>query len=99
MKDWRFTFYVLVMKLPLIRLIQPIRDRILELMRGIVEQKRRELQRVRWQANQAHMELQNDLENPDYPPEKKKERRKIDQRLCELLDEYVSVSRYRIPDD
>jgi len=65
----------------------------------IVEQKRRELQRVRWQANQAHMELQNDLENPDYPPEKKKERRKIDQRLCELLDEYVSVSRYRIPDD
>lgn len=45
------------------------------------------------------MELQNDLENPDYPPEKKKELRKIDQRLCELLDEYVSVSRYRIPDD
>jgi len=99
MKNPRYTFYTLVMKLLPIGPIRLIQERILEIMSGEVEQKRRELQRLRWQANQAHMELQNDLENPDYPPEKKEELRKIDRQLCELLDEYVSMSRYRIPED
>ena len=99
MRNLRYTFYTLVMKLLPIGPIRPIQERILETMRGEVEQKRRELQQVRWQANQAHMELQSDLENPDYPPEKKEELRKIDRQLCELLDDYVLISRYRIPDD
>lgn len=99
MKDIRQTIYILVLKLPPIRLIYPLQERILEIMRGELEQKRRELQWLRWQANQAHMELQNDLENPDYSPEKKEELRKIDRQLCNLLDQYVSISRCRIPDE
>ena len=99
MRNLRYTFYSLVMKLLPIGPIRPFQERILEIVRGEVEQKRRELQQVRWQANQAHMELQSDLENPDYSPEKKEELRKIDRQLCQLLDDYVLISRYRIPDD
>ena len=99
MRNVRDMLFVLVLKLPPIRPIQPLQEKILDFMRGELELKRRELQRIRWQANQAHMEIQNDLENPDYPPEKKEELRKIDRRLSELLDEYVTMSRYRIPDE
>ena len=99
MINFRYTIYGLAMKLPPIGSIRTMQDRILEIMKGEVELKRRELQQIRWQANQVHMELVNDLDDPDYSLEKKEELRKIDQRLCKLLDEYTEMSRYRIPDD
>ena len=99
MRDFRHTIYILIMKLPPIRSLQPIQDSILEIMRREVEQEKQDLQRLRWQANQAHMELQKDLGDPDCPPEKKEELRKIDQRLVELLGDYAVMSRFQIPDE
>ena len=61
--------------------------------------KRREFHYVRWQASKAQMDLLKNLENPDYPAEKEEKLMKIDQRLNELLEEYVAMSRYRIPDE
>ena len=99
MKDFRYTIYIITLKLPPIRPIRSLQDRIQEILRGELEMKRREFHYVRWQASQAQMDLLKNLENPDYPAEKEEKLMKIDKRLNELLEEYVAMSRYRIPDE